>query len=138
MTIMLTTVKSGWQPRGRPKAQERCQLSSKAESGTEQTPGSTSAEDPSQVRDATQDTQVEGHGSGAGQPEVKLCLQLSSEDQDPACCQQPFPFLQPVGVHGLLQASALRTTVRHQSPATTHCLSLCTLQSLHEHPSLAQ
>ena len=95
----------------------------RSKSGTEQTPGSTSAENPSQVRDATQDTQVEGDGLGAGQAEVKLCLQLSSEDQDLACCQQPFPSLQPVGMYGLLLCTT-EDTVCHQSTATTHCLSL--------------
>ena len=109
----------------------------RSKSGTEQTPGSTSAENPSQVRDATQDTQVEGDGLGAGQAEVKLCLQLSSEDQDLACCQQPFPFLQPVGVHG-----SLRRPPSYYCPPSIprYKRLLVTLHYsvIHEHLSLAQ
>lgn len=58
---------------------------------------STSADDGGQAARGTQDTEVEGGDAGAGQEDVKLCLQLSSEDQDMDCGQQLFPSLQPPG-----------------------------------------
>lgn len=59
--------------------------------------GSVSAKDGGQSSEGTQATQVEGEGPGAGQTELTLCLQLSSEDQDLACGQQPSASLHPTG-----------------------------------------
>lgn len=84
---------------GQPGSTVGTQITSESQPGTEQKVESTSAEDAGQGREGTQATQVEGEGPGAGQTELTLCLQLSSEDQDLACGQQPSASLHPTGAH---------------------------------------
>ena len=76
------------------------QAPEQGQAGAQQKSGSTSAQDAGQGRGGMQATQVEDEGPGAEQTELTLCLQLSSEDQDLACGQQPSASLQPTGALG--------------------------------------
>ena len=87
-------------PHEQPGSTVGTQTTSQSQPGAEQRSGSTSAEDARQGREGTQATQVEGNSPGAGQTELTLCLQLSSEDQDLACGQQPSASLHPTGTPG--------------------------------------
>ena len=80
-----------------PADSPRAQLDSQAGTGADHKADSASADVGGQAEEALQDTEVEGEGPEAGQPELRLCLQLSSEDQDLACAQQLIPSLQPTG-----------------------------------------
>ena len=82
---------------GQPGSTEGTQTTSESRPGAKLKSASTSAEDAGQGSRGTQATQVEGEGHGAGQTELTLCLQLSSEDQDLACGQQPSASLHPTG-----------------------------------------
>ena len=83
-----------------PESAMRTQTTIHSQPDAEVAAGSTSARDAGQSSEGTQATQVEGEGPGAGQTELTLCLQLSSEDQDLACGQQPPATLHPTGALG--------------------------------------
>lgn len=113
----------------------RAQLVSQAGIGAEHKADSASAEVGGQAEEALQDTEVEGEGPERGLPELKLCLQLSSEDQDLACGQQLIPSL-PTGdlfrcltLHdvptGQLEAVSSLWHTSQASAAHTKAMFLC-------------